>query len=417
MDASSRPRHQRGSVHSAARVGARCSNGSSQMTITNTTRWRDDPIIPTDYTDVAQLVRLARGARGRIVEFDWAFTREDLLRFRSAVFDWGSRVTGRYRVFDAQMLRAVNAALGDMTTMQALPMPKNSASVDCAVKCEADGEVFRIAGHAPLDIIIGYGMAGVGNSPATTLHLGPTASSILADAVGLLGWDLVALRAPGLSPVLNVLYGNAPNYGIHNAEVPKGPPLDVAVRFEGPFSLGDEAGVRCLFHDDIASRSGVYLWTVPVGEVELPWYVGQTRRGFGQRMGEHVTGFLSGQYAVQDAAALATGRNARASGTAVGLWPGVVPSVLANYVALADNVQAVVRMLRIHVAPLSDDAHVLNRVEGAIGRFFKNHSEARIREFFFPGMRVPAAIPFDRALRIALSSQGAIEGLPSEICE
>jgi hypothetical protein len=227
----------------------------------------------------------------------------------------------------------------------------------------------------------------------------------------------VALREPSLAPVLNVLYGNAPNYGIHSAETPQGSPLEVAVRFEGPFSLGDEAGIRCLFRDATSIKSGIYLWTVPVGEVELPWYVGQTRRGFGQRMGEHVTGFLSGQYAVQDAAALATGRNARPSGTVIGLWPEIIPSVLANYAALAENVQAVVRMLRIHVAPLPEDAYVLNRVEGAIGRFFKNGGDARIREFFFPGMRVPAAIPFDRPLRIKVSSEGPIAGLPQEIIE
>jgi hypothetical protein len=296
-------------------------------------------------------------------------------------------------------------------------MPKNWASVDCLVTCERDGQVFRMAGHAPFDIIIGYGMAGVGNSATVSLNLGPTAASTLAEAVAMLGWDLAALKERRLTPVLNALYGNALKYGIHSAEASNEPPREMAVRFEGPFSAVSEGSARCLFLDGISKRSGVYLWTIPVGGVELPWYVGQTQRGFGQRMGEHIAGFLSGQYAVHDAEALASGRNKRAEGAVAGLWPEVIPQVLASYAALAQNVAAVVRMLRIHVAPLSEDVYVLNRVEGAIGRFLKNHADARIREFFFPGMRVPAAIPFDRAIRIDISSEGAIEGLPTEISE
>ena len=68
---------------------------------TSTTRWRDEPIVPQDYEDVAALIRVARQARGRIVEFDWAFTRDDLWRLRRAVYEWGSGVVGRYKCFDA----------------------------------------------------------------------------------------------------------------------------------------------------------------------------------------------------------------------------------------------------------------------------------------------------------------------------
>jgi len=62
------------------------------------TRWRDQPVIPAaaDYQDIASLVKLARKARRRIVEFEWVFTREDVLSLRRAVCEgsaWSSVAT------------------------------------------------------------------------------------------------------------------------------------------------------------------------------------------------------------------------------------------------------------------------------------------------------------------------------------
>ena len=65
--------------------------------LTSTTRWRDESICPEDYEDVATLVRMARKARGRIVEFDWAFTSDDLRSLRRDVHEWGSGLAGRYQ--------------------------------------------------------------------------------------------------------------------------------------------------------------------------------------------------------------------------------------------------------------------------------------------------------------------------------
>lgn len=74
----------------------------------STTRWRDQPIVPNDYEDVPALVKLARRARGLVVEFDWAFSRDDLQRLRRAVYEWGSGVRGAYRCFDARVPAAIN---------------------------------------------------------------------------------------------------------------------------------------------------------------------------------------------------------------------------------------------------------------------------------------------------------------------
>jgi len=382
---------------------------------TSTTRWRDKPIVPEDYEDVATVVRVARKARGRIVEFDWVFTRDDLEGLRRAVYEWGSPVVGRYKCFAARVLAAINDAIGDTNSIFILNEPKNSALTDCKASCVGDGDFYRLHGHAPFDIVFGYGSAGVDQSATGSVHLGPTARETLAAAVGMLGWDLRRLQESRLEPVKNVLYGLRMDYGIQEIEPAAGPAIDVHVHFHGPFSAVEESGNRCLFADAIAARTGVYLWTVNVEGKDRPWYVGQTRRGFGQRMGEHLAGFLSGQYTVFDAAALSRGENRRAVGTVNGMWPQTLPSFLRNYERLTPNIIGLIRLIQFHVAPLAGDGHLHDRVEGAIGHHYKTHPDIELRDFFSPGLRVPAAVPYDTPIRLVLSSEAPIAGLPTHL--
>ena len=79
------------------------------------------------------------------------------------------------------------------------------------------------------------------------------------------------------------------------------------------------------------------------------------------------------------------------------------------------NVIRQIRLVRFFFAPLDGDAHLYDRVEGAIGRYYKVHPDPVLRDFFGPGIKVPAAIPGDKPLRLVLSSESPVGGLPSEI--
>ena len=381
---------------------------------TSTTRWRDKPIVPEDYEDVASIIAVARKARGRIVEFDWVFTRDDLRRLRGAVHEWGSGVTGRYKCFDARVLAAINDALGETDTILVLNEPKNSEGTDCKASCVGDGDLFRLRGHAPFDIVFGY-TEGIERDPTRIERLGPTVRETLTNAIGMLGWDVRRLQEDRLRPVRNVLYGFPMDYGIQTGEPGAGPAIDVDVHFHGPFFPVEEGGCRCLFTDEVAKRTGVYLWTIILGGKERPWYVGQTRVGFGARIAQHLAGFLSGEYTTYDAAALSRGENRRAAGAAVGRWPQKLPSFLRNYERLTPNIIGLIRLIKFHVAPLAGDAHLHDRVEGAIGRHYKTHSDPELRDFFFPGLRIPAAVPFDKPIRLVLSSEAPVAGLPPHL--
>jgi hypothetical protein len=322
---------------------------------------------------------------------------------------------GRYKCFDARVLLAINNALRETDTVFHLNEPKNSDGVDCKVSCVGDGDRFRLRGHAPFDIVFGYGCAGIENDPVLSARLGPSVQETLASAVGMLGWDLRRLQESRFQAVKNVLYGLPASYGIQETGPAVGPAIDVNVHFHGPFAALDDGGYRCLFDDELAESTGVYLWTINVGSRELPWYVGQTRRGFGIRTGEHIASFLSGQYTTYDAAALSRGEYRRFAGTGEGSWPKTLPSLLQNYERVMPNIISLIRLIRIHLAPLADDAYLRNRVEGAIGRHYQAHPDPQLRDFFTPGHRVPAAIPFDKPVRLVLSSDAPVAGLPQHL--
>jgi hypothetical protein len=277
----------------------------------STARWRDHPLVPADYEDVPALVRLAHIARGQVVEFDWAFGRDDLQGLRRAVFEWGSPVRGRYKRFDARMLAAMNVALGETDTVLVLSEPAGSVGPDCAVECLRDGDGFRLRGSVTFDIALGWGVTGVQESGPGRAFLGSAVRATLADSVAMLGWDLRRLQDKSFDPVWNALYGLPLSYGAGKAPLPPEPELPVDLKFQGPFSAVDDGECRCLFTDPIATKNGIYLWTIEVDGAALPWYVGQTRRGFAQRMSEHIVQMLAGRYAPHDPVALSRGDSTR----------------------------------------------------------------------------------------------------------
>lgn len=199
-------------------------------------RWRDQAVVPDDYENLAALVRAARRARSRFVEFDWRFSLEELRSLRAAVHEWGSGSVGSYKCFDARILDAINSALGETDSVLFLNEPRNSAGRNCAVACEQDGDFYRLKGHATFDIVFGYGMGGVLQTPGLQLRLSPSVRGKLASPVSMLGWDLNRLAEARFRGVLNAMYGNRLDYGVQDLAVSLEPAIDVAVHFQGPFS-------------------------------------------------------------------------------------------------------------------------------------------------------------------------------------
>jgi hypothetical protein len=361
-------------------------------------------------------VRTARKARHQLVEFAWLFTADELRSLRSAVHEWSSSSVGSYKAFGARVLAAINTALDEPDSMLFLNEPRRGGNPNCVVVCKQTNQGFSLNGQATFDLVFGYGVAAAAITPGVDQRLSPSVRQKLAAAVSTLGWSPEALVQERFRPVLNAMYGNALDYGISAPSAPKGPAVDVPVHFHGPFSARSDHPKRpCLFSADTGARSGVYLWTVTVNGAEWPWYVGQTRRGLVQRTAEHLRAYMSGEYPLVDAAALTRGECRRVPGAPSGVWPHNMPDFLQNYEQLAPQISSLLAVIGFFYAPLPDDPHLLNRVEGAIGRHFKSHSHPGLRRFFYPGIRVPAAVPYDRPIRLQLSSDAALEGMPPEL--
>ena len=126
-------------------------------------------------------------------------------------------------------------------------------------------------------------------------------------------------------------------------------------------------------------------------------------------MVEHVRAFVR-EYTTFDAECLSRGEFRHVDGLE-GSWPQSLPSIIANFERTFPHALSIVRRMRFYVAAV--DKPRLNRVEGAIGRYYKK----RHPTFMLPGLQVPAKIPHDTPLRLTLSCERSIEGLPEEICE
>jgi hypothetical protein len=366
------------------------------------TRWERESLTPSDYDDLRALVKLARKARGLPVTFDWAFTRAGLLGLQRAVFEWGTPVPGRYRVFDSRVLRAISGALGEQNSVFVLSEPANAGPLVADVTCVAEEGLFRLRGRATFDLIFGYVSAGLNGEVRGAVHLGE-AATVLAQAGAALGWDIVSLQDEKYRGVRNALFGMSPAYGVSSDARSSEPLLEVQLRFHGPFAAVERSEVPCVFTSPVALKGGIYLWTVNVNGQERPWYVGQTTRAFRDRIAEHVRGFLSGEYRTYDADALGRGEFRRVAGHE-GIWPQNIPSLIANFDKLGPQIATLLRSIRFHLAPL--DSHH-DRVEGAIGRFYRREHPG----YMLPGLQLPAAVPHDRHLRLILSSDTPIDGL------
>lgn len=386
------------------------------MSTLGTSRWKGKPL-PLVEGDKREMARTARKARASQVEFEWKFTSEELASFRSAIFDSAVNTAGRYRAFDAMLLKAINIAIGDPSSSLALPVPKDSYQLG-SVSCSPDSTGYCIVGSTTFDIFFGHSAGGMSGEPWTR-DLLPGAKAVLLEAIKPLGWDVERLCQPDMKPIRNALYGMSATYGVdEEALQPVGPAKELSLHFHGPFSAFRTDAVRCLFEDAVGRRRGVYLWTIESAGSTYVWYVGQTKRSFAERTAEHIAGYLSGQYLPVNVAALVEGRHEMPDGCGeIGAWPDNLPDVLDRLPAVVPHTLDFLRRVRFFVAPVDLKGSDLDRLEGAIARWCRRHNDSRVRRMILPRQKVPGKVPGDRAFRIKVTADSAIAGLDGEILD
>lgn len=146
---------------------------------------------------------------------------------------------------------------------------------------------------------------------------------------------------------------------------------EVAVSFAGPFSWPGTPDAPSIFDVDEGRGSGIYVWTVPLSEGHLVYYVGETGRSFAVRHDEHYKEHAAANYHVWSPIEFARGEK-------IELWPGrsdhdvtrrkSVKECIANYSRLSEPILKMTYILRFFLAPLSCDTRIRRRIEAAIAQ-------------------------------------------------
>ncbi len=188
------------------------------------------------------------------------------------------------------------------------------------------------------------------------------------------------------------------------------------INFAGPYAWFQDADVPALDQAPMARSHGIYLWTVPTEAGEWVYYVGETGRGFAARMTEHLRQQLSGMYHIYDPKALAHG-DKRA------LWNGLYGDTretegLHGFVnrlpELSVPLAGFIKLMRFHVAELSQEKRLRERIEAAISRHLKNQPGI-IGTFQDDGIRYRPRRTGEEPVIVKCRSAGRILGLPDRL--
>jgi hypothetical protein len=146
-------------------------------------------------------------------------------------------------------------------------------------------------------------------------------------------------------------------------------PDEIVILFVGPFSWFGASDAPAVYGADEVRQCGIYLWTVPLLEGYLIYYVGETGSSFKARLREHYRRHTAARYHVYSAQEFAHGKK-------LCLWPGRYdPTNIKTDEECRDNcqrltqpIQEMAALLRFFLAPMSCDKRIRRRIEATIAQ-------------------------------------------------
>lgn len=189
----------------------------------------------------------------------------------------------------------------------------------------------------------------------------------------------------------------------------------LTLRFAGPYSWPGTPDAPSLFDAPEADQPGIYLWTVPLPEGHLVYYVGETGRSFATRLREHYLEHAAGMYHLYEPDAFARGEKSM-------VWPGLwdredrktVQECIEAYPQLAPTIAKMTSVLRFFLAPMDCDQRTRKRVEGALARALYE-APGKAGEFQERGIRYERRREDERAIQVKLATAVPLLGVPEEL--
>jgi hypothetical protein len=193
-------------------------------------------------------------------------------------------------------------------------------------------------------------------------------------------------------------------------------PDDIIVSFAGPFSWHGMPHAPCVYDANEARKIGIYLWTVPLPDGHLIYYVGETGRSFEIRLRQHYEELVSARYHVYSAAEFARGEKAM-------LWPGhwdvadrkSCEECKANCERLTEPIREMMLAIRLFLAPLSCDKRTRQRIEAAIAQPLYA-MPGKIGAFQDRGVRYDPRLPHEQPMPCLVSSPVTLLGIAQRFC-
>ena len=185
--------------------------------------------------------------------------------------------------------------------------------------------------------------------------------------------------------------------------------------FSGPFILCGDEGDLLFDHQEIAQRTGVYLWAVRFQDGFLVNYVGETGTSFYQRMKDHMIQCLGGNYRICEPTLFSQGKREI-------LWNGMwrrgtrdlMPLFVSRYIELAPKIKEYLELIRVFVAPVETTSRMRRRIEGTIA-FSLREQPPPIGTFINEDVRYFRRRRGEEPLRVRINCSQRILGLEAEI--
>jgi hypothetical protein len=187
------------------------------------------------------------------------------------------------------------------------------------------------------------------------------------------------------------------------------------INFAGPFSWFGALDSPCAYDVAEAHKAGIYLWTVPLPDGHLVYYVGETGRSFEIRLRQHYEELVSARYHVYSASEFGRGEK-------IMLWPGrwdvaarkSDAECQANATRLAAPIREMMLALRFFLAPLSCDKRTRQRIEAAIAQpLYK--IPGLVGAFQDQGVKYWPRLPAEEPLECVVSAPARFLGLPERL--
>jgi len=187
------------------------------------------------------------------------------------------------------------------------------------------------------------------------------------------------------------------------------------LKFVGPLWCVATEGKPSVFRSPVSSLPGIYLWTIPYGDSELVYYVGETGRGFAARTKEHLQGHLAGMYEIYDADEFSQGRK-------VLLWEGIwkqgteykMAEFLERHDELAPHIRGMLHLYRLHLAPCDFEKRLRLRIEAALAAALYEQPGI-VGQFQDTGVSYCPRRPDEEPVHVNIEADGHILGLPQSV--